>query len=273
MLDTAYDKQISDEVKRLNRKHIAHMKRVGRGLSGGALSGGAGLADLLQIPMQLMSLPLKMLGIGGAVPVGAGYGGAMSGGNVYGGAMSGGAGYGGAMSGGAGLGDLIQIPLKLLSGILGGNIPSPETRFGSNPATWSPNQANYAKGGGVYGRGVSGGFKNFAPPLLLAQRLRGGAESGGATSGGASSGGRKRRGVSHRRRGGALLQGFEGGALSGGFESGGFSSGGFSSGGRGPSAKSKAAAKHNPWIAHVKKVQKEHGCSYSEAMKLAKHTY
>jgi len=258
MLDTAYDKKISDEVKRLNRKQVAHMKRVGRGLSGGAMSGGAGLADLLSLPMQLMSLPLKMLGIGGAVPVGAGYGGAM---------------HGGAMSGGAGLGDLMQIPMQLLSGILGGNIPPQELRFGSNPATWSPNPANYAKGGGVYGRGVSGGLKNFAPRLLLAQHLRGGAESGGFSSGGASSGGRKRRAVSHRRRGGALLQGFEGGALSGGFESGGFSSGGFSSGGRGPSAKSKAAAKHNPWIAHVKKVQKERGCSYSEAMKLAKHTY
>jgi hypothetical protein len=212
----------------------------------------------------MMTLPLKMLGIGGAVPVGAGYGGAMS---------------GGAMSGGAGLADLIQLPMQLLSGILGGNIPSPETRFGSNPATWSPNPANYAKGHGVYGRGVSGGFSS------------GGASSGGFSSGGASSGGRKR--VAHHRRGGAesggSLKSFEanqqkkmmhrllphigsGGALLQGFE-GGFSSGGFSSGGRGPSAKSKAAAKHNPWIAHVKKVQAEKGISYREAMKIAKHSY
>ena len=29
----------------------------------------------------------------------------------------------------------------------------------------------------------------------------------------------------------------------------------------------------NPWIQHVKKVQKEKGISYKEALKLAKHSY
>jgi hypothetical protein len=29
----------------------------------------------------------------------------------------------------------------------------------------------------------------------------------------------------------------------------------------------------NPWIAHIKKVQKEKGISYKEAMKIAKHSY
>lgn len=221
MFDTPYDKKIADEVRRLNKRQIAHMKKVGRGLSGGALSGGAGLADLLQIPMQLMSLPLKMMGLGGGVPVGAGYSGA-------------------AMSGGAGLGDLLQMPLALLQGVLGGNIPSPEQRFGMNPATWSPNPANYAKG-----RGVSGG-----------------AMSGGASSGGASCGGRKRR--VHHKQGGALLQGFDGS---------GYTSGGAMSGGKGPSAKSKAAAKANPWIAHVKKVAAEKGIKYNEALKIAKQSY
>lgn len=218
MFDTPYDKMIAAEVSRLNKRQIAHMKKVGRGLSGGALSGGAGLADLLQLPMQLMSLPLKMMGLGGAVPVGAG--------------MS-----GGAMSGGAGLADLLALPMSLLQGVLGGgNMPPQELRFGANPATWSPNPANYAKGHGVYG---------------------------GASSGGASSGGRKRR-VHHKKpRGGALLQDFEGGAMSGGY----------SSGGKGPSAKSKAAAKHNPWIAHVKKVAAEQGIPYREALKIAKHSY
>lgn len=233
MLGSAYDKKISDEVKRLNRQYVAHMKRVGRGISGGGISGGAGLADLLQIPMQMLSLPLKMLGLGGAVPIGAG---------ISGGAM--GDVYGSGISGGAGLADLFQLPMQLLSGILGGgNMPPQQLRFGSNPATWSPNTANYAKGGGVYG-----GFS-----------------SGGASSGGASSGGRKRRvGVVHRRkRGGALLQGFDGAGYDGGF----------SSGGRGPSAKSKAAAKHNPWIEHVRQTAADEGISYKEALKIAKHTY
>lgn len=179
MFDTPYDKMIAAEVSRLNKKQVAHMKRVGRGVSGGAMSGGAGLADLLQIPLQLMSLPLKMMGLGGAVPVGA--------------------------------------------GVLGGNIPPQELRFGMNPATFAPNPANYAKG-----HGVSGGF----------------------VSGGASSGGRK--------HGGALLMDYDGGAMSGG---------------KGKSAKSKKAAKHNPWIAHVKKVAAEKGIKYNEALKIAKQSY
>jgi hypothetical protein len=29
----------------------------------------------------------------------------------------------------------------------------------------------------------------------------------------------------------------------------------------------------SPWIKHVKKYQKKHGCSYKEAMKQAKKTY
>ncbi len=32
-------------------------------------------------------------------------------------------------------------------------------------------------------------------------------------------------------------------------------------------------ASGNPWIQHVKKVQKEKGISYKEALKLAKHSY
>jgi len=220
MFDTPYDKKIADEVRRLNKRQIAHMKKVGRGLSGGALSGGAGLADLLQLPMQLMSLPLKMMGLGGAVPVGAG--------------MS-----GGAMSGGAGLADLLALPMSLLQGVLGGgHMPTQELRFGSNPATWSPNMANYAKGHGVYG---------------------------GASSGGAACGGRKRRVHHMKHHGGALLHGLG--------MSGGYSSGGALSGGKGPSAKSKAAAGRNPWIAHVKKVAAEQGIPYREALKVAKHSY
>lgn len=31
--------------------------------------------------------------------------------------------------------------------------------------------------------------------------------------------------------------------------------------------------KSNPWISHVKQVQKKHGISYKEAMKIAKKTY
>ena len=42
--------------------------------------------------------------------------------------------------------------------------------------------------------------------------------------------------------------------------------------GRGSPAQ-KAAAKNNPWIAHVKAYQAKNGVSYREAMKLARATY
>jgi hypothetical protein len=86
-------------------------------------------------------------------------------------------------SGGAGmdLGSLISLPMKLMSGLLGGlggAMPAHEIMLGRNKATYSPE---------LLGHGMSGGRrrKHAAPR----RHHKGGAYSGGAYSGGAYSGG------------------------------------------------------------------------------------
>jgi hypothetical protein len=127
-------------------------------------------------------------------------------------------------SGGAGLdlGSLIALPMKLMSGLLGGlggAMPEQDIMLGRNKATYSPE---------VFGSGFSGGRRRrHAAPR---RHNKGGAYSGGAD--------------------------MDGGAFSGGASSGGAYSGGAYSGGRGPSAKSKAAAQQNPWLMFVKNYRK-----------------
>lgn len=139
-------------------------------------------------------------------------------------------------SGGAGLdlGSLIALPMKLMSGLLGGlggAMPEQDIMLGRNKATYSPE---------VFGSGFSGGRRRRAAPR---RHHKGGAFSGGAD--------------------------MDGGAFSAGAYSG-----GASSGGRGRSAKSKAAAKHNPWLHHVAAVRraKPH-LSYKDALSEASKTY
>jgi len=127
-------------------------------------------------------------------------------------------------SGGAGLdlGSLIALPMKLMSGLLGGlgggAMPEQQIMLGRNKATYSPE---------ILGAAMSGGRRRRAIPR---RHHKGGAYSGGAD--------------------------MDGGAFSAGAYSGGAYSGGASSGGRGPSAKSKAAAQHNPWLMFVKNYRK-----------------
>jgi hypothetical protein len=78
------------------------------------------------------------------------------------------------MRGGLDLGSLIQLPMKLLSGFLGGAVPENQL-LGRNKATYTP-----------LGLGISGGRRRKAPAK---RHHRGGASSGGAYSGGAYSGG------------------------------------------------------------------------------------
>jgi hypothetical protein len=146
-------------------------------------------------------------------------------------------------SGGAGLdlGSLIALPMKLMSGLLGGlgggAMPEQQIMLGRNRATYTPE---------ILGAAMSGGRrrKHAAPR----RHHKGGAYSGGAD--------------------------MDGGAFSAGAYSGGAYSGGASSGGRGPSAKSKAAAKRNPWLHHVAAVRRTMpGVAYSEVLKEASKTY
>lgn len=135
-------------------------------------------------------------------------------------------------SGGAGLdlGSLFALPMKLMSGMLGGlggAMPANEIILGRNKATYSPE---------ILGSGMSGG--------------------------------RRRKHAAPRRH-------HKGGAYSGGADiDGGAYSGGAASGGRGPSAKSKAAAKRNPWLKHVALVREElPDVPYSVVLKEASKTY
>ena len=144
-------------------------------------------------------------------------------------------------SGGAGLdlGSLIALPMKLMSGLLGGlggAMPEQQIMLGRNKATYTPE---------ILGAAMSGGRRRRAIPR---RHHKGGAYSGGAD--------------------------MDGGAYSGGAYSGGAYSGGASSGGRGPSAKSKAAAKRNPWLHHVAAVRRKMpGVPYSEVLKEASKSY
>jgi hypothetical protein len=139
-------------------------------------------------------------------------------------------------SGGAGLdlGSLLALPMKLMSGMLGGlggAMPEQQIMLGRNKATYSPE---------ILGAAMSGGRRRRAIPR---RHHKGGAYSGGAD-------------------------------MDGGAYSGGAYSGGASSGGRGPSAKSKAAAKRNPWLHHVAAVRRTMpGVAYSEVLKEASKTY
>ena len=94
---------------------------------------------------------------------------AASGSGMYGGAQQ--------MTGGLDLGSLIQLPMKILSGFLGGAVPENELMLGRNKATYTP-----------LGLGISGGRRRNGPPAKPRARKH---HLGGAYSGGAYSGGRR----------------------------------------------------------------------------------
>lgn len=148
------------------------------------------------------------------------------------------------MSGGLDLGSLIQLPMKLLSGFLGGAVPENELMLGRNKATYTP-----------LGLGISGGRRRNGPPAKPRARKH---RLGGAYSGGASSGG----------------------AYSGGAYSGGAYSGGEMFGGRRipcsekASAAQKLNAKKNPWIQFVAMYRRDNPEeSYYEALQNASVLY
>ncbi len=77
---------------------------------------------------------------------------------------------------------------------------------------------------------------------------------------------------SRRVQAGGVLVGGDGGVLVGGKKKV-MKKGYKSKGGVKHTKSAKTKAKVNPWIKHVKKYAKAHGCTYGEALKLSRKSY